>query len=256
MTDEPQSKEFIQGLARGLAVIRAFGTDHPQMTLADVARETGYSRASARRCLLTLQELGYVRSDGRLFALTPRILSLGFGFLSSQGISTRIHPILKQASQELGEAVALAMPEDDAMVCVAHAPGAQRVLTIGLTVGSRMPLLTTAIGRAYLAFLPEAQRGALVASAPLEAHTPATVTDRARLLTVLTKARQDGYAIVDEEFEKGVRSIGVPVLTSDGTSVGALNVIVSSGRTSVDDLVAKHLPVMKHCAHAVSQALL
>ncbi len=256
MKSEPQSKEFIQGLARGLEVIRAFGTTRPQMTLTDVARETGFSRASARRCLLTLQELGYVRSDGRLFALTPRILSLGFGFLSSQGISTRIHPILKQASQDLGEAVALAMPEDDVMVCVAHAPGEQRILTIGLTVGSRMPLLTTAIGRAYLAFLPDDERDALVATAPVEAHTQATITDRAQLRLSLEQIRHAGHAIVDEEFEDGVRSIGVPVVKPDGTCVGALNVIVSSSRTSLDDLVAVHLPVIERCADAVSQALL
>ena len=248
--------EFVQGLARGLDVIRAFDGERPRMTLTEVAEVTGLSRATARRSLLTLQALGYVRSDGRLFALTPSILSLGYSFLSSQGIGERVNPILKQTSDALTEPCALGMLDGTDIVCVAHSPGEQRVLTIGLTAGSRMPLLTTAIGRTLLAMLDERQRETLLATAPLERRTPRTLVDRDRLRDLLADIRMAGYAIVDEEFELGVRSIAVPVMNNHGEPLGALNVIASAGRVDLQKMREDYLPVLNRAAEAIALAMI
>ncbi len=248
--------EFVQGLARGLSVIRAFDGQRPRMTLSEVAEVTGLSRAAARRSLFTLRALGYVRSEGRLFSLTPNILSLGYSFLAAQGIGARVNPILKQTSDMLREPCTLGMLQDDDVVCVAHSPGEQRVLTIGLTAGSRMPLLTTAIGRTLLAMQDQGPREELLASAPLESLTPKTVTDRAVLREQLAQIRQAGYAIVDEEFELGVRSIAVPVTGNHGEPLAALNVIASVGRVSRDTMEESYLPVLRQAAEAVALAMI
>ena len=248
--------EFVQGLARGLDVIRAFNGERPRMTLTEVAEVSGLSRATARRSLLTLRTLGYVRSDGRLFSLTPSILSLGYSFLSSQGIGERVNPILKQTSDALTEPCALGMLDGTDMVCVAHSPGEQRVLTIGLTAGSRMPLLTTAIGRVLLAMLDETQRETLLATAPLDHRTPRTVTDRDRLRDLLADIRTEGHAIVDEEFELGVRSIAVPVMSNHGEPLGALNVIASAGRVDLQKMREEYLPVLNRAAEAIALAMI
>ncbi len=253
---DEQGGEFVQGLARGLSVIRAFDGQRPRMTLSEVAEVTGLSRAAARRSLFTLRALGYVRSEGRLFSLTPNILSLGYSFLAAQGIGVRVNPILKQTSDMLREPCTLGMLQDDDVVCVAHSPGEQRVLTIGLTAGSRMPLLTTAIGRTLLAMQDEGPREELLASAPLDPLTPKTVTDRAVLREQLVQIRQAGYAIVDEEFELGVRSIAVPVTGNHGEPLAALNVIASVGRVSRDTMEESYLPVLRQAAEAVALAMI
>ncbi len=253
---DDQDGEFVQGLARGLSVIRAFDAQRPRMTLSEVAEVTGLSRAAARRSLFTLRALGYVQSEGRLFTLAPNILSLGYSFLAAQGIGTRVNPILKQTSDMLGEACTLGMLQDNDVVCVAHSPGEQRVLTIGLTPGSRMPLLTTAIGRTLLAMQDDSLREELLGSAPLDALTPRTVTDRDALREQLVQIREAGYAIVDEEFELGVRSIAVPVTGNLGEPLAALNVIASVGRVSRETMEESYLPVMRRAAEAVALALI
>jgi IclR family pca regulon transcriptional regulator len=247
--------QFVQGLARGLAVIRAFDGGAAQMTLADISKACDLNRAAVRRSLLTLQTLGYVRGDGRRFSLTPKILDLGFSFLTSQGIGARVQPLLRQVSEEIGETVALGMLEGTGMVCVAHAPGAQRVLTVGLTVGSRMPLLATAIGRAYLAFSPEEERERLIAGAPKTRLTPRTFTDPARLAAAVAQAGKQGYALVDEEFELGVRAIAVPVLDAQGRSIAALNVVVSTARTPVSALTDIVRPALARAAVHIAEAM-
>ena len=257
MSDEIKpGGRYVQGLARGLAVIRAFDGGQAEMTLADIARACGLNRSAVRRSLLTLQTLGYVRGDGRRFSLTPKILDLGFGFLSSQGIGARVQPLLRQVSAEIGETCALGMLDGTDMVCVAHAPGARRVLTVGMTVGSRMPLLATAIGRAYLAHVPEAERERLLAAAPRLKHTPRTVTDPAGLRAAIASARAQGYAVADEEFEPGVRALAVAVPGADGIAAAALGVLVASVFTPVTALVDAHLPALRRSVERIADAMI
>ena len=253
--DTKPGGQFVQGLARGLAVIRAFGGGAAQMTLADISKTCGLNRAAVRRSLLTLQTLGYVRGDGRRFSLTPKILDLGFSFLASRGIGARVQPLLRQVSEDIGETCAMAMLDGTEMVCVAHAPGAQRVLTVGLTVGSRMPLLATAIGRAYLAFMAEDERERLLGAAAVRKFTSRTVVDFARLRAAIAQAHNQGYALVDEEFEPGVRAIAVPVLDGHGRSIAALNVVVSTARTPVTALTDIARPALEQAAARIAEAL-
>lgn len=244
---------FVQGLARGLAVIRAFHGAKPRMTLTEIADICGINRAAVRRSLMTLEALGYVESDGRMFSLGPKILDLGFSYLSSQSIGARVQPLLRQASAETGETVTLGLPEGTEMVCVALAPGEPRVLTVGLTVGSRMPLVATAIGRAYLSALDPAAREKLIAAAPRPEFTARTDTDPRRIAEAVAAAESQGYAVVDEEFEAGVRAIAVPV-RAHGEAWGALNVVVSTA-TPVSMLVDIHLPALRRCAEGISAGL-
>lgn len=249
-------KDYVQGLARGLEVIRAFDSTNPRMTLSEVAGETGLTRATARRCLMTLEVLGYVRRHQRDYMLTPKILSLGFSFLSSQHIADRITPILKEVTAETGESCSMGMLEGYEIVYVARSPSVRRVLSIGLTVGSRLPVLTTSMGRALLAFMDEPERDRIIADAPLRRHTEKTVTDREALSRIIAEVRQQGYAIIDEELEVGLRSLAVPVLGRAGRVVAAVNIGAAASRTSVDTLRNAYLPVLRKCAENVALAMI
>lgn len=252
---EDRPAEYMQGLARGLSVIRAFTAERPRMTKAEIAGETGLTRATVGRCLATLQDLGYVASSDRLFTLTPRVLELGYSFLSAQGIGERIHPLLKAASAELGETCMLGLLDGEEVVYVSHATGDVRFLTIRLTVGSRLPLLSTAIGRALVAFLPDEDRARLVETAPLRPHTTSTVTERQAVAMEIARVRREGFAINEGEYEDGLISLGVPVLGPAGTALGALNVVTIKDRATRERLATAFVPVLRECAEKVAIAL-
>jgi IclR family pca regulon transcriptional regulator len=247
--------ETLQGLERGLAVIQAFSHETPAMRLSEVARRTGISRATARRILLTLESLGFVRSDGRDFSLSPRVLSLGWAYLSALNLWEIAQPFMEELSGELREtcsATTLDLPD---IVFVARVP-ARRIMMMSLGVGSRIPAYATAMGRVLLAGMPDEQVAAHLAETPLEALTHRTITDPARLRAIVSAAREQGFSLVDEELELGLRSLSVPLNGPDGRAVAALNLCAATARVSVEEMHARFLPAMLATAGTISKAWL
>ncbi len=246
---------FVTALARGLAVIRAFDATRERQTLADIARTTGLARATVRRSLLTLEALGYVRTHGKQFALTPRILSLGFSYLAATPLARIIQPVLELVSERTQESCAAAVLDGGQIVFLARA-ASKRILSAGSTVGSQLPAYCTAMGRVLLAHEPLANVETMLEQTPLRALTPRTLTDPLKLRTSLMFVREDGYALVDEELEIGLRSVAVPIKTMSGTVVAAMNVSVQSSRVSVQSLLDTALPVLKDAAAQIRPALM
>lgn len=244
--------DFVQSLARGLAVIRAFDADNPALTLSDVARRAEITRAAAGRFLRTLERLGYVRSDARLFSLTPRVLELGFSYLSSLSLPEVMQPHLELLSHEVNESVSAAVLDGEDVVYIARVH-TRRIMSVRITIGTRFPAYATSMGRVLLAWLSESERDeVLEASAPV-ALTERTITDLDALRAELERVREQGWALIDGELEPGVRSIAVPVFGRDGSVAAAVNVSTSAGRDSVAALTDRYLPLLRQTADAVER---
>ena len=241
-------------LARGLHVIRAFSGVDRRLTIADVSRATGLTRAVVRRCLYTLRELGYAAADGRTYRLQPRILNLGYAYLSTAPIPIAAQPVLEELSEQLGEATSVAVLDDGAVVYVARA-ATRRIMAVTLGVGSRLPAYCTALGRVLLASLPAEQTAQELAKFELVAHTRFTVTSRRRLEEILAETRNEGFAVNDQELEVGLRSIAVPVRNVVGATVAAMNVSTQASRVSRRELLEKGLPLLKAAAERLGSQL-
>ncbi|MGZ4493242.1 MAG: IclR family transcriptional regulator domain-containing protein [Actinomycetes bacterium] len=215
--------QFVQSLARGLDVITAFDADHHTMTLSEVAARVGLSRASVRRFLHTLVGLGYVRFDGKQFALTPQVLRLGTAYLSGLGLPQVAQPHLERLSAELGESTSAAVLDGGDIVYVARV-ATRRIMTVGITVGTRFPAYATSMGRVLLAGLAPDELEPLLAPAGLRALTDRTITDPVALRAELDRVREQGWALVDQELDPALRSLAAPVRDAGGTVVAALNV--------------------------------
>jgi IclR family pca regulon transcriptional regulator len=246
----PQS---LQSLERGIAVIQVFSRERPALTLSEVARLTGITRATARRILLTLQEVGHVRSDGRLFSLTPRVLSLGWAYLSSLNLWETAQPMMEELAQRTNESCSAATLDLPDVVYVARMP-TRRIMTISLGVGTRLPAYCTSIGRVLLADLHDAELDAFLATARLERLTDRTITDPARLRAKVDEVREQGWALVDQELELGLRSIAAP-LRAGGSTIAALNVAVGAPRVALGELRDTILPELLATARRISDAL-
>lgn len=221
------SGEFVQSFARGLAVIRAFDAAHPELTLSEVAQRAGASRAAARRFLLTLEALGYVRSTDRAFALTPRVLELGYSYLSALSMPEIAQPHLERLSHELDQSSSLAVLDGADVVYVARVP-TRRIMNVSITIGSRFPAHATSLGRVLLAGLPPVEREEVLrASGELRAFTARTTTDVDALLVELALVAERGWALVEGELDEGLRSIAAPVHDRRGRVVAAVNVSMS-----------------------------
>ena len=244
----------MQSLERGLAVIQAFSASKPRLTLSDVARETGLTRAAARRFLLTLQQLGFVDSDEREFFLTPRILQLGYAYLSSTPFWDLAQAHMEELVDRLHESSSISVLDRDEIVYVARVP-TKRIMTISLAVGSRLPAFATSMGRVMLADLPDAQIDAFLARAELTPLTSRTVTDPVALRTVLREVREQGWALVDQELEDGVRSIAAALRGADGRVLGALNVSAHATRTNLDALRRQFLPALLETTQRINADL-
>ncbi|MET0827949.1 MAG: IclR family transcriptional regulator C-terminal domain-containing protein [Microbacterium sp.] len=245
---------FVQSLARGLSVIRAFDAEHSELTLSDVARRAGITRAAARRFLLTLESLGYVASDARAFRLTPRVLELGFSYLSSLSLPEIVQPHLESLSREVDESVSAAVLDGTDIVYVARVP-TRRIMSVRITIGTRFPAFATSMGRVLLAGLPKAASDAVLAESDLPHLTDRTVTDPAKLRTELDLVREQGWSLVDGELEPGLRSIAVPLRARDGRVVAALNVSTSATRDSVVHVRNAYLPPLLRTAAAIDAEL-
>ena len=250
----PQGREYVQSLERGLAVIRAFGPERAEMTLSEVAAATGLTRAAARRFLLTLEALGHVQSEGRRFRLTPHVLTLGYAYLSALPWWQNAQPHMEDVVARLGESCSAAVLDGDDIVYVARVP-ARRIMTINLSIGTTLPAHVTSLGRVLLAEqAPEWLDRYFDRIHPV-ARTPRTVTDTVRLRQILSQARADGYALVDEELELGLRSLAVVLRDRAGRPLAALNVSASAQRTTAAAMVETYLPMLQEAARRITQTL-
>jgi len=226
----PRGPDFVQSLERGLAVIRAFDADHRSLTLSEVAAATGVTRAAARRFLLTLAELGYVRNDGRYFSLTARVLELGYAYLSSQSLPEVAEPHLEALVAQVNESSSLSVLDGTDIVYVARVP-VSRIMTVAISVGTRFPAYATSMGRVLLAGLSEQALDKLLAEVKLEKLTGRTVTSLDALRAELARVRAQGWALVNQELEEGLRAIAAPVRDQSGAVVAAVNVSTHATRT-------------------------
>jgi len=243
-------RDFVASLEKGLLVIEAFDASRPRLTLSDVAKLTGITRATARRYLRTLTRLNYADFDGRYFSLSPRILRLGYAYLSSAPLSNRLQPFLEKISEETGESSSAAVLDGDDIVYIARS-ATRRIMSIGLGVGSRLPAYCTSLGRAILAYQSEAEIEAYLRRVRLEARTPRTVTDKAELRSILQATRAQGYAIVNEELEFGLRSIAAPLIQKSGTVSIALNISAQAGRVPASEMEERFLPALRAASEAL-----
>ena len=248
---EPDDKEFMTTLAKGLAVLGAFGRQRPTMTLSEAASVADLSRATARRVLRTLTLLGYVVQDGRTFALAPQILDLGFAYLSTQSWIDRALPLMRELSERLGESCSAAILQDADIVYVARVP-ARRIMSAALSVGSRLPALHTALGRVLFGYLDEAEIWRRLKSQRIEAYTPQTITDLQALFDRIRADRAQRFSIVDEELERGLRALAVPVLDRSGQIVGAINLSTHSTRTTRNEMREHFLPELNRISEQIS----
>lgn len=245
--------EFVQSLERGLNVIRCFDADSPRLTLSEVAQRTGLTRATARRVLLTLADLGYVATDGRRFSLTPRVLDLGYAYLSSLNIQQIAQPYLEALSERVNESVSVTVLDGADIIYVARVP-TKRIMTISLGLGSRLPAHCTSMGRVLLAELPPAELRAIVPR-QLDGRTAHTLRTRAALEAELALVRRQGWALVDEELELGLRSLAAPLRDASGRAVAAMNVSTHAGRSTADEIREHVLPELLTTAGDISTAL-
>ncbi len=246
--------DFVQSLERGLAVLRVFDAEHPRLTLSDVARLTGLTRATARRLLLTFERLGYMRSDGRRFELTPTVLDLGYAFLSSMQLPEIAQPFMESLSERVHESVSASVLDGHEIVYVARVP-TKRIMAISLALGSRLPAASTSMGRVLLAGLCDVELDHFLYAAPLVARTERTIVDPAKLREVIDEVRRQGWALVDQELEDGVRSIAAPLRDRAGRTVAAINVSTHAGRVGARELRSAFVPLLLEAAGQITAAL-
>ncbi len=230
--------DLLGSFAKGLSVIEAFTAERTKLTISDAAAATGLDRAAARRCLLTLTELGYADFDGKNFSLTPRILRLGTSCLATLPLPRIVQPLLDKLSAEIGQSTSVSILDRGEIVYVARA-AQQRLMSINLMAGSRLPASCTSMGRVLLANLSDAEVRKILKDMPPRKRTPKTITSPEKILQLVRRARTEGFAIVDQEIEIGLRSIAVPLFDSRGRTVAALNAGVAAVQDSAGEL--KHL---------------
>ncbi|TWG81467.1 IclR family transcriptional regulator [Cupriavidus gilardii J11] len=249
-TEKP-SDSYVQSFARGLSVIRAFNAQHPAQTLTEIAQASGLTRAGARRILLTLVGLGYVQADGRLFRLTPKILDLGFAYLTSMPFWNLAEPIMEALSQQVHESCSISVLDGTEIVYVLRVP-ARKIMTINLSIGSRLPAYCSSMGRVLLAGLPDDELDRVLRASDLRARTRRTVTDIDQLKAIIATIRQQGWAQIDQELEEGLVSLSAPIRNRAGQVIAAMNISGQANRTSAEEMVRRFLPPLLEAADKIS----
>ena len=249
------NRDYVNALARGLEVIRAFTRSTPSMTLADIARSTGMNRATVRRFLLTLVAEGYAQTDGKLFALKPKVLELGYAALSSMKFLDVVQPAVEQLAAELGESCFAAILDGEDVVYVATATPPGRLINIGLSVGSRSPAHCVSTGRILLAALPERARLKYLDTATLRRMTANTVTSKVKLRAQIEETAAKGWSVCDQELEIGLRSISVPIRDQSGQVLAALNVACPSSRITPEDMYTRVLLRLQETSQGITAGL-
>jgi IclR family transcriptional regulator, pca regulon regulatory protein len=249
-----RNSDFVQSLDRGLAVIRAFGPDRERLSLSEVARATGLTRAATRRFLLTLVQLGYVRSDGREFSLRPRVLELGYAYLSGLALPEIAAPHLEELVAKIRESSSISVLDSDHIVYVARVP-TKRIMTVAISVGTRFPAYATSMGRVLLAAMSPESLELYLAGANLDALTGRTVTDREALRAVIGEVARQGYALVDQELEEGLRAIAVPIHGKGGAVTAAINLSAHASRVTMTAMRTDLLPALQETARRIDADL-
>lgn len=252
LTGDPN---FMTSLARGLAVIHAFQERKRQLTIAQISHRTEIPRAAVRRCLHTLIKLGYATTDGRTYSLLPKVLTLGHAYLSSTPLAVTAQPILDRLSDQLHEACSMATLEGDEVLYVARSATPQRLISVDLSVGSRLPAYCTSMGRILLAALDDAALTEYLEHANLQIKTSRTLHTPEAIRASIDEIRQKGWVIIDQELEVGLRSLAVPLKDSAGQVLAALNVGTSAGRVSRQELETRFLPVLMEASKELSTRL-
>jgi IclR family pca regulon transcriptional regulator len=244
MTEEAPDRDHMAALEKGLAVIECFNAAHDKLTIADVARATELSRAAARRCLLTLAKIGYAEFDGKFFRLTPRVLRLGHAWLASAALPQLVQPFLERLSEETHESSSASLLDGHEIVYIARS-AQRRIMSVGLSVGTRLPAFCTSMGRVLLAARDPADARARILAGRPRALTPHTVTDPDRLAAILAEVRAQGYCIVDQELELGLISIAMPLINTRGEVIAAFNLSGQVQRSSAEEMAERFLPGMR-----------
>jgi IclR family pca regulon transcriptional regulator len=253
LTGDPN---FMTSLARGLAVIRAFTQQRRHLTIAQLSQRTAIPRAAVRRCLYTLAKLGYVAADeARGYSLRPGILALGHAYLSSTPLATMVQPLLDRVSDALHESSSMAVLESDEILYIARSTTTTRLMSIDLGIGSRLPAYCSSMGRVLLAALTPPELDAYLSRVSLTRLTNRTVTSAVELKRVLDEVRRNGFSVVDQELEIGLRSIGVPVTDPSGKVIASINVGTQSARVSVAEMESRFLPALSHAARELGTLL-
>ena len=245
---------FVLAFARGLQVIRAFDGRAGALTLSEVAEASGLTRAGARRILLTLEHLGYVRLEGRAFSLTARILSLGFSYLTSLPFWNFAEPVMEELVGNIRESCSAAVLDGPEIVYVLRVP-TQKIMTINLSIGSRLPAYCTSMGRVLLAGLDAAEAHDLLRRANPRALTPHTETRIARLKAIVDETRERGWSLVDQELEEGLISMAVPIVDGRGRTIAAMNVSGQANRTPAPEMKRRFLAKLQDAARRISATL-
>jgi len=254
MTDEERGAHHVQSLERGLAVIKAFHAQAPELTLSDVARSTGLTRAAARRFLLTLVDLGYVRTDGKYFSLTARVLDLGYSYLSSFSLPEVAQPHLERLSAEVRESSSVSVLEGTDIVYVARV-AVSRIMTVSINVGTRFPAYATSMGHVLLAGLPEDEVSAYLGAARLDRLTLHTLTSPEAVRAELAKVSRQGWAMVDQELEEGLRSVAAPIRDRRGVVIAAVNLSTHASRTTSESVREDLVPPLLATARSIEADL-
>jgi IclR family transcriptional regulator, pca regulon regulatory protein len=254
MPKPPEERDFVRALTRGLDVILAFSQHRPRMTLSEVAEATSLSRPTARRLLLTLQEGGYVRTDGKTFTLTPRVLALGYAYLGSLNLTEIAQRHMEHVVERTGEGCSLSVLDETEVVYVTRVP-THRITSLTLTTGTRLPAHATSMGQVLLADLTEAQLVGYFQRAELRRLTARTICSQPALQARLAEVRQQGWALVDQELEDGLRSISAPVRDSGGRVIAALGLSATTISTDLTQVREVYLPLLMSAAAVISSEL-
>ena len=247
-------RDFVNSLARGLAVIKAFNRNRPAMTLSEVARRTGINRAAARRFLLTLVREGYAETDGKYFRLRPKILELGFSAVSSMPFAEVAQPVMDDLADEIDEMCLAAVLDGDWVVYIVRT-SSQRVVSVNLDVGSRLPAFCMSTGRVLLAGLPNDELDRWLSGLAAVKYTEHTIVSKRKLREAILRARRDGYSVMDEEYEIGFRSLSVPIVDPLGRTIAALNICCPSPRVSLERMERDFLPRLQRAAGHIQDGL-
>lgn len=254
-TGERPGKEFMASLAKGLAVLGAFSERQPSMSLSEAAAVAGLSRAAARRVLLTLAELGYVEQNGRDFSLAPRTLELGFAYLSIQSWIERAEPLMRRLSADFQEACNAATLHGPEIVFVARIPAPSWIVSPAIPVGTRLPAFHTSLGRILLGYLAEDDIWSRLRAARVVPYTASTIVDPSALVERVKADKAQGFSIVDEELERDLRALAVPIVTRNGTPIGAINLAAHASRTTRNEMRDNYLPRLRDAASRISKSL-
>jgi IclR family pca regulon transcriptional regulator len=249
-----EQPDFVTALARGLAVIRALGEEGPPATLAEIARRVGLARATVRRSLITLETLGYVENDGRVFALTPKVLSLGYSYLSSIPLARASKPRLEEVSEALKASSGTAILDGDDVVMLVRVL-VERVIKSDTSPGIRLPAYCTATGRILLSREPDDAIDCYLARVKPEARTPHTETDPGRIRSLILECRANGYAFQSEQSRIGIHAVSVPIENAQHKIVAAMNVTAPIDRVSKDEMIGRFLPLLRKKAQEIGRVL-